>query len=620
MDNRNFRFLWIGHAAFIALFIFAALFYLERVIFVDSSYFSFRLIYDKCFHFTPPRVASVVPQILPLIAVWLHLPLKVILFLFSVSYILLYYLIFYITAYVLKEKKLALAIPFVLLLGTQFSFYWCVTESHQANVYAVLLAAFLFYSSKVHQGKKESILTFFIGSLILFLGFFSHPSGFFPLLFVLGYFILDKKSWKDPSPWLLLVVLLVMMISIVFVFSLNAYDSQRYNTLFSFNGNLHKLMRSETLLFILKQLPTIYLFSLVIFISTCVYYILKKEFAKLLYYSGSVVMILIIVSLTFFTEACNFIHEKDINPLNVILIVPFFHEVLFNEMKFRKAQTGFLLIFLVISSLWIILAYPFNRNRLQYIKHLTDLTRKYPERKFLLKINDVDKEKLLMSWALGTESLLLSSIESSDSSRTIYVPGSKEKVFVNTADPDIYICARWAPDLSIRRMDGNWFNLGKTQYKIISARDLLNTGKEVYFENFENQGKVMANYIRDSTGNTYFVFTSEFSPGFKLHYNKLTNAGRIYMEASASVRSFDEAMPKEFGLVISRMNQGQGFEYYHSCLPKPCIISGENWTKLNVSGVIVTKDTNDIVKVYLWNPTKAKVMIDDIRVMLFEDI
>ena len=146
MNIKKNNYLWIGHLAFITLFVLASVFFLERVIFIDSSGFAFRLIYDQHLQFTVPRYASTIPQIFPLVAVWLHLPLKIILFIFSVSYIVLYYLIFLLTAYLLKQPKLALVMPFVLLIGVQYSFFWCVSEISQANIYAIFFLAFLYYS------------------------------------------------------------------------------------------------------------------------------------------------------------------------------------------------------------------------------------------------------------------------------------------------------------------------------------------------------------------------------------------------------------------------------------------------------------------------------------------
>ncbi|HEY5123925.1 MAG TPA: hypothetical protein VIK14_09340, partial [Ignavibacteria bacterium] len=611
-------YLWIGHLAFITLFVLASVFCLERVIFIDSSGFAFRLIYDKHLQFTVPRYASTLPQVLPLVAVWLHLPLKIILFIFSVSYIVLYYLIFLLTAYLLKQPKLALVMPFVLLIGVQYSFFWCVSEISQANIYAIFFLAFLYYSQNFKPVLANRALKYIGAVIIMFLSYFSHPAGFFSLTFVLVYYYIGQKLWRDAFVYTLIALLLIAMVAVVFVWSPNGYDSERYSELFAFYGKLKHILKSYPLIFIFSHLPTIYLFSLIIFILTIVYYIKKKKIIELLFYSVYTMVFLLIVLLTFDGISWDFMTEKNLAPFSVLVLIPFFHELFFQKIKFRYVKPIFLLVIIIYSSSLIVIASRDNLNRLNYIKHLTDMTKKFPEKKFIIQESDLDFKTLLMGWALGTESLLLTSLESPDSSTTIYMPGKEENIWVDVNDPDIYMCASWAPDLSIRKMDKNLFNLGDKGYRKISTADLLTKKILHYQENFENPQGDAAQYKKDSSGNTYFIFSEIYGPGYNDYFHNLTKTGKIYVKAFAKIKVFDEIPPDKLGLIITRQKEAVCYDIYYSFLQAKYQFSKEKWTEIFVSGSLSSSDPGDIVKVYIWNPDKYKVMVDDVEIDYFE--
>jgi len=613
--SKGIDFKLLGHGAFLVLFFLAVFFYLERTLYVDTNYMAFNLLYYKDFFCSGQRYASQIPQVLPLLAIGFHLPLKVVLALFSVSFILLYYLVFLIIAYVFKDDKLALAVPLVVLLGVKYSFFWTVTETHQALAYTVLLISFLNYSQKMRPGTKIFLLKLMIATGIIFLCFFSHPVAFFPVLFILGYFLIDQKLWKKSFVYILTAILVAMMIIKVFIVPANPYDSEIYCEFFSVFDRISHLQKSESLLFFYNEIFNIYLFSLIIFIVTCSFYIGKKQYFKLTFYLVSIIGFLLVIFLTFTKWYYPFIQEKNIVPLNILLLIPFINEVVFSSNRLNIIKQIFLVLLFAVSVAHVIIASGFYTNRLAYLRDLITMTKQFPEKKFIIDKKYIDINQVNVLWAFATESLLLSSLDGPDSSRSIYIPNHVEeiKTKVNLKDPTLFICVPWYRHLIAGKMDKHYFNLENSAYRIISLNDFYTKNRTIiYTNNFDQQlKKINKNYDRDSSGNSRYVLTSEFGPGMTKKLSQLTNQKSILLTAIVKVLPREEVGFRSLMLVISKEQGGVISNYFNSYGTEPYILKPGTWATLTVSGVLNNTDIKDKIKVYLWNPEKKKFLLDD---------
>ncbi len=605
----------LGHGAFLVLFFLAVFFYLERTLYVDTSYMTFNLLHYKDFFCAGQRYAAQIPQALPLLAIKLHLPLKLVLGIYSVSFILLYYLVFLIIAYVLKNDKLAIAVPLVLLLGVKYSFFWTVTETHQALVYTVLLTSFLYYSQKMKPGIKNLILKLIIATGIIFLCFFSHPVAFFPVLFILGYFLIDQKLWKNYFVYILAAILFAMTILKVFLIPTNSYDTAVYDDFFSILSNPANLFKSQSLIFFIGKIFNIYFFSLIIFIVTTLFYILKKQYLKLAFYLVSVILFLFIIFMTFSRWFYPFIQEKNIIPLNIFLLIPFLNEVIFSSRRLTILRQVFLIILFAVAVVHIVSASGFYTNRIAYVRSLINSTKKFPEKKFIIKQKDIDMNQVNVRWAFAVESLLFSSLNGPDSSRSIFVPDEGDDFMPDPKlnNPMLFICVPWSMNLNIGKMDKHYFNLENSAYRILALEDFYTKNKRTIYSNIFDKplNKKSENYGRDSTGNSFYILTSEFSPGMTKMYTDLSSTKSILLSATVKVCPVEEVNPQSLKLVICREQKGVAYDYYSINSPQPYIPESENWTILSVSGIVRNTDKNDKVKIYLWNPERKKIKMDD---------
>lgn len=609
----------IGQAMFLILFILALLFYLERTIFLDPCYAVFNILYYRDYVSEAGRYAAVIPQTLALQGMKMELPLKVILGLYSLSFILLYYLVFLVIAYGFRLDRLALAVPLVLLLGVKYSFFWISTETHQALIYTILFYAFLTWSLRFKPGILFWAIRLIVATGILFLCFYSHPISLFTVLFVLGFFVIDNKLWLKPDGYVLASIIVALALFKYFTSSSTGYESFYFKGFGEFFERIGYVFHSESLKFIKTNILNIYLFSMILFLVTAGWYVVKKQYLTLGYYLVSIVVMVLVLFTTFDIWYYPFIQEKNLMGLNILLVIPFLKNVEFNTERRKMITQWFLILVFVAGVNHVVDASWFYKDRLGYIKELVTIGRKYPEKKFILPETVVDRNRLNVYWGLAPESLVLSSLDGPDSSLTMYINDSYGRIKEGTKLDDslLLICAPWAQDLEIRRLNRNYFNLEHSAYRTLSEKDMVQGSDISFYTNrFDDISFKAGNDScrKDSTGNSWFLLTSEFSPGFYGKYSEMSKYPAIMITAQVRVFPLEAVDPKWLSLVISREQDNVVLEYYHGGVLPPDSLEPGRWNTLTVSGIVRSSDPKDQLKVYVWNPGRKKTGMDDMEI------
>ena len=101
------KYLILGHLCFLVLLILSAKYANVRVLLTDSAYQVFYDINHPGMLINDSRYSMVLTQILPWIAIHLHLPLKLVIISYSVSFILVGYVCWLITAYLMRQRQAA---------------------------------------------------------------------------------------------------------------------------------------------------------------------------------------------------------------------------------------------------------------------------------------------------------------------------------------------------------------------------------------------------------------------------------------------------------------------------------------------------------------------------------
>ncbi|MEI7661346.1 MAG: hypothetical protein WCK34_04080 [Bacteroidota bacterium] len=608
----------IGHLMFLVLFVLALLFYLERTIFVDPCYALFNLFYYRDYVVEASRHAVVIPQTLALLAIKMNLPFRFILAVYSVSFILLYYIVFLVIAYLFKLDRLALAVPLLLMVGVKYSFFWISTETHQALVYTILFYAFLVWSLTFRPGIFSWFTRVAVAAAILLLCFYSHPVSLFTVLFVLGFFVVDNKLWLKPEAYILAAVIIVLSLIKFLTSSPAGYENAFFKGFGSFFERLGDLLKSGSFIFLRKKLLHIYLFPMIIFMITTAWYLVKKQYLKLGYYLLSLLLFALIIFTTFDLWYYDFIQEKNLMGLILFLLIPFLKDVVFPMGRTRLVVQGLLVVMFLFGTIHVIRASSFFRERLAYISNLISITRSMPEKKFLMAEEMIDRDKLNVYWSLGPETVMLSSLGGPDSTVCMYINDNYGKIAEGTSlnDTMTVIFVPWAKSLDLGRMNRRYFNLDHSVTRKLTEKDLIQGKKiTIYSNKFEDPAFHNGNdsCTTDSSGNRFFVLKGEFSPGLFGKYSDIIHSSSVMVTARVRVYPFEKMNPKWLILAISREQNLVVYNYHRSEIPPDSLKPGQ-WTTLEASGIVSSTDPRDQLKIYLWNPEKKRVGMDDFEI------
>jgi hypothetical protein len=125
-----------------------------------------------------------------------------------------------------------------------------------------------------------------------------------------------------------------------------------------------------------------------------------------------------------------------------------------------------------------------------------------------------------------------------------------------------------------------------------------------------------SNYKQDEKGNSFYILKDAFSPGLYSKYNMITDAEINVISASVKVSPL-EKVSKGIFLIIARSQGDKVIDYLMSDDRSETFpLQPNHWSTLTLSGALVGNDTNDYLKVYLWNPDGKTIRLDDMVVKI----
>ena len=223
ISNANALF---GHLFFIVLFVFAAVFYRERLVFSDPAFFSFNVIWKESFDIALSRWGGGINQILPILAVVLKLPLKLVLQSYSINFVLSFYLLFLgLNAY-LKKNNFLLPFALALVLTFRLTFFYPTAELYLGAFFSLFLIPILW--NRDFEPRAISWKTYLLVLLLSIALSYFHQLTLFPLLFILGLSLKGKADFMQKIG--LFAVALCWFVLRVKVFSSSSYESDKLLT------------------------------------------------------------------------------------------------------------------------------------------------------------------------------------------------------------------------------------------------------------------------------------------------------------------------------------------------------------------------------------------------------
>ena len=446
--NANKLWLIAGHAFFIWYFFLCWQMRESRFLLTDNAYYLFQIVNSKWFCIQHGRIASVITQTLPLIAVWCGATLKTVLSVYSVSFALCYYLAFLICVYKLKNLQSGIGICLMLTLGVYHSFYWPVSELQQGLIWCFICFAWLQQNSTPLTRRKQLVFCLLFSAASLF-----HPMMFFAV----GFLLLIKWSELKYEKSFFTPALVIMGVLFIRTFVLtDDYEKslrQPFQSLSYSLRHLFNLKSFDDFLHILKHdLIRIEIVALLLI----ALFIYKKQFSKFILTFLSVVGFCVLILVSLPSGESMFAFESYLLPATFFIIIAF---ITTGKNIFEKGLPVFgFLVLMIWSFNQITYINWYYKQRATLIKNICAVATNKNETYQLNSLSHI-QDKMYFMWALPAETMIASSMNGNKQTVSVLYSDSLLTKTLNR----VFIAQNQKPIL-ISSLNKKYFNLKAGNY------------------------------------------------------------------------------------------------------------------------------------------------------------
>ncbi len=435
--------------------VFSIVYAYERMLNTDCSYQLFQVVNFKKFFFQENRFGVIFTQIPLLIGVYLHLPMKLLLYVYSVSFPLEYLIIIWINASVFKCREAALATVLSLLIGVSSTFFHSITETHQVLAISSLLYGFLYSRGKEITGlKSHSIL---VGILVWAL--LTHPIAIFAVLFVIGFSVIQNKTDLKKAILSAGFCLLILTIKLV-ITPKGGYDGRVYQHLYHFRDSLHHFFALYPYQFFVSRIPTTY-FSFIVILFLV--WLKSGKYSEMIFCTCSFLAFTIVSILAFSAGDSDQMMEKSFMP-GIFMFV-----LLFSVLYYRiEKDVNYYALTLVLCSLTFINIANASREYRDRLNLLSGILDGMPcsSPKLIVGFSDFDQNiDRFNFWANSMDALILSKCSGDRCPKTIFFAEDKYKCSRDTVNTDLFLYLNWNP-YGMEDLNPDYFDLPSVSYKI----------------------------------------------------------------------------------------------------------------------------------------------------------
>jgi hypothetical protein len=478
--NEN-KYLILGHLTFFALLIFSIIFAKERVIYVDSAAQIFGSIEKEGFEIFVQRYSMYLFQLLPVLAIKLHLPLSVVVYSYSISAPVIGYLLWLITVYFLKDQKAGIFMLFV-MLGISQTFFHAISETFQLMFLASFLYAWLFQTRNSQTSVLSKAVYYLIASLFIALCIFIHPVAIFFIAFILGIYILDKNI-SIPQK----IMVSVISVGVILLKFLTAtegnHDEQFMISASEFLHRTYNLFTHYTTFWFFKHFTNYYWMPFLMMLASVFIYWKKKKYWHLAFVPGFVTLFWVITVVIYAPGDSDIAMERSFLPLFFFCGVPFVTEVfpLFSS-KWDKVFCVGLTVLLFAGFTKIATASRPFTQRLEKIEEISVMANQQNKKKILIEEETARQIFPIINWGLGFESLIYTAMKGVDSTVNMYMV----KDTIDLTDPhypkfDVYFAVPWWIYRDASALNPHYFKLPEQQPSVLVLEEGALTIKDLSF-------------------------------------------------------------------------------------------------------------------------------------------
>ena len=454
-------FKWVGYVCLGLLVILAAMFYQERSLFIDIAYQTFLMIKDGTVQVQVYRFGSAIVQVLPLLAIKLGLPLKVVLLFYSLSFTLLFLIFYWIIVRVLRNDYMGWVLVFLFTLMVYDAFYWATSEYQQGLAFLLVVFAFVLRYPKLDSWQQWVLLVPFTVALAYY-----HPLVFIIFLFLWVFFLLRNSDLRHWRYWALLGTMF-LVVGFKSKFSGNWYDDNKYRIFFdNLTKHFPNYFAFESHQKFLEDVVQHWYLLPIFLLIIGIWYIRKRAWLKLgwiLAFSFGYLMLLHISSPT---ATYRFYAEVNYMPLSIVVMIPFIFDI---APKIKKERLVLFLFggIVLLRLITISLNHKPYTQRLTWIKSQLEQNASAESNRLLYELDEKTRDTLLMTWGVAYESLLISAMEDPDSARTLVIL-PKGKRYDQALQSDTLFVTELI-EYSIEEVDGKYYRLGDKAYLEVGA-------------------------------------------------------------------------------------------------------------------------------------------------------
>ncbi len=457
----------IGFIVLLVLLAFSFGFYLERTCFSDIAFQTFHIINSKSTFVQVHRFGSAIIHWFPLAGVILKLPLKSILMLYSISFVVENIALFLLLWKWLKQKEVALILALFNVLLVSETFYWTTSEIKQGMSFGIFFFGFIrAYPLSAYSGIKKIwllIATAVLAVTVLFL----HPLMIILLVFILGYVWLENNIASKTILLFSFTCIATGLAVKYIVLPIPGYDSGKYGTVQYFVSHFpHYLSLPSFVRFWKYLVKDWYLFAL-IFLSVSAYMVYSKQWLKLLWVGGFSFAYLFLINVTHPDGADKFYIESFYLMLGIFVLFP-----LVLEMLPRVKPSYAIVIIVSVFALRLNTIYHIHKPYSERISWVRAMMKKH-DGKFIVSEYHVPVKKLRLTWGVPYESLLLSSIASPDSARSFIVLEDVYGYYSQFNEAENYLFGAFNGIHAYDDLNRNYFNPVKGKYRILPEGEVV---------------------------------------------------------------------------------------------------------------------------------------------------
>jgi hypothetical protein len=456
----------LGHILMLVLVFFSIRYYQERLLLIDSSFYTFKILQEESFFIAHHRYINYFNQWLPLLLIKLGVGLKGVMIGYSMSFVLFYYAIFAIVAYLFKNPKVALFMVVTLLLTGRFKHYMAVTETTSTLALSFLFVGWVTrerYLVAMHEWREWLVAFGFI--LILLVG---HPIVFLPLMSFGIFYIAFYGLIKNPYAWLTFGLIVLGFILRYLLIPSVGYETDKLDAFGKsyeiitniFQQNTYQSMKAYVMANF-KWGYYLYLASLI----SLVY--LRKYLAAVLSLATLICYLCVIVIVYYEGESINMLESY------YLYIGYFWGFTIMSVYAYLKVPTWIKilpLVFVVFMGVRGLLKYgSFFTDRLEYMHTLSDEGVNLGQPKVLYPRSKVESYKVLVSWSVPYTTAIYSSLQDAEDTRTVfmYTDSKLESLRKQNGNNTFFGAPFDLREYNVDDLSTKYFNLKECDYHII---------------------------------------------------------------------------------------------------------------------------------------------------------